>query len=255
MTGEHDPNLHEIRQDHTPAEIKRRLDEQSRDTYVRDMVYGGIDGVITTFAIVGGVAGAELSNGIVIILGVSNLVADGGSMAAANFLGTRAENDHRDRTRRIEETHISIHPAGEREEVREIYRRKGFSGQQLEDVVSVLTADRQRWVDTMLTEEHGLAKDTRSAWRAAIVTFFAFALAGIMPLAPYLAAALTTSSLSNPLLLSAIATSCTLFGVGWLKGKVLDTARWRAGVETFLIGGGAAALAYLIGAALKGLAQ
>ncbi len=218
------------------------------------MVYGGIDGVITTFAIVGGVAGADLASGIVVILGISNLVADGGSMAAANYLGTRAEMDQRDRARRLEETHISVHPEGEREEVREIYRRKGFEGEQLEVVVDILTADRERWIETMLTEEHGLAKQTRSAWISALVTFLAFGCAGIMPLAPYLFSVLASEALENPLRLSAVATSITLFAVGWLKGKVVGSARWRAGLETLLIGGSAASLAYLIGAALKGLA-
>ena len=200
------------------------------------MVYGGIDGAITTFAIVGGVAGADLASGIIIILGVSNLVADGGSMAAANYLGTRAEMDQRERTRRLEESHIAMHPDGEREEVREIYRRKGFEGGQLEGVVDVLTADHDRWVDTMLTEEHGLAKASRSAWTSAVVTFLAFGCAGIMPLAPYLIGVLAPRGLDNPLLLSALATSLTLYGVGWLKGRVLGTTRWRSGVETLLIG-------------------
>ena len=80
-----------LRDMHTPDRVSQRLEEGTPQSYLKDLVYGGIDGTITTFAVVAGVVGADLSAGIVVILGLANLIADGFSMAVSNFLGTRAE--------------------------------------------------------------------------------------------------------------------------------------------------------------------
>ncbi len=90
--------------------------------------YGRIDGAVTTFAVVSGVAGARLSPWIILVLGFANLFADGFSMAAGNFLGTKAEQEDWRRLEAIENRHIDLAPEGEREEVRQIYRLKGFEG-------------------------------------------------------------------------------------------------------------------------------
>ena len=158
-------------------------------SYLRDWVYGGIDGAVTTFAIVAGVVGAELSNRVVLILGVANLVADGFSMAASNYSGTKTEHEEQAHLRAIEERHIEAVPEGEREEIRQIFRGKGFRGRDLERAVDVITADRERWVDTMLAEEYGLPKAVRSPLKAAASTFAAFVLCGAVPLLPFLVGA------------------------------------------------------------------
>jgi VIT1/CCC1 family predicted Fe2+/Mn2+ transporter len=121
----------ELEHEHTPDAIADRI-ASSNHNYVRDFIYGGIDGAVTTFAVVSGVSGAELSPAIVLILGFANLAADGFSMAASNFLGTRAEEDDYRRLEKIEYRHIELEPDGEREEVRQIYSEKGFAGEELE---------------------------------------------------------------------------------------------------------------------------
>ena len=115
-----------------------------------------MDGTVTTFAVVAGVAGAGLPRGVAIILGMANLLADGFSMAAGNYLSTKTDRELVDRARRVEEMHVEQVPDGEREEVRQIFAAKGFEGQILDEIVNVITTDRRRWVDTMLTEELGL---------------------------------------------------------------------------------------------------
>ena len=85
---------------HTPEAVRERLLAAPRHSYLRDFVYGSVDGAVTTFAIVSGVAGAGLPGRVVIILGLANVAADGFSMAASNFLGTRAERQLLEQARR-----------------------------------------------------------------------------------------------------------------------------------------------------------
>ncbi len=141
----------ELEHSHDPQRIAERLSRGPRVNYLRDLIYGGIDGAITTFAIVSGVVGADLSHRVILILGAANLLADGFSMAASNYSGTKAEVDDTERLRRMEERHIRLEPDGEREEVRQIMASKGFQGQDLERAVEIVSGERAQWIETMLT--------------------------------------------------------------------------------------------------------
>jgi VIT1/CCC1 family predicted Fe2+/Mn2+ transporter len=235
-----------LEHDHSPQEIARRLHQGPEASYLRDWVYGGIDGAVTTFAIVAGALGADLSTRYVIIMGIANLVADGFSMAAANYTGTKAENDEFDRIREMEERHVELHPDGEREEIRQIYASKGFDGDDLDDLVRIITKKRQHWIDVMMAEEHGLALGDRSAARAALATFAAFVVCGAVPLIPFV------MSLSGAAIWATLATGVTFFGIGAIKARWSLTAWWRSGLETCAIGMAAAGMAYLLG---EGLAK
>jgi len=238
--------VEELEHEHTSEAIADRI-AASNHNYIRDFIYGGIDGAVTTFAVVSGVSGAELPPTIVLILGFANLAADGFSMAASNYLGTRAEQDDYKRLEKIEYRHIAVAPEGEREEVRQIYQTKGFEGEELEKAVELITADKERWVKTMLTEEYGLAAEVRSPWHAAIATFLAFVVCGLVPLLPYLFGS------SSSFLVSCILTGATFFLIGSLK-SLWSTSGWlRSGLETLFVGGLAAGIAYAVGVLLKGL--
>ena len=246
--------LAEHRASHTAPAIAKRLAAGARHSYLRDFLYGAIDGAVTTFAVVSGVAGAGLSTGVIVVLGVANLIADGFSMAASNFVGTRAEHQLRERARREELRHIEIFPEGEREEIRQIFSRKGFDGDDLEKIVEVITSDREQWVSTMLKEELGLPLEGPTPWRAALSTFLAFVLVGFLPLASFVTNAVYPELIESPFLLSAIFTGSAFFCVGALTAAYLGKKWYVSGSETFVVGSTAAAIAYLAGAMLQQLA-
>jgi vacuolar iron transporter family protein len=234
---------------HNPRDIARRLRRGPHVSYLRDWVYGGIDGTVTTFAVVAGVAGAELSTQTLLILGAANLFADGFSMAAANYSGSKAEIEEYAQVRRMEERHVDLAPEGEREEIRQIFHAKGFKGEALETAIDVITATRKRWVDTMMTEEHGLPPISRSPGRAAAMTFLAFMVCGSVPLLPFIAGAPAS------LWTSTLMTGITFFSIGSLRSYWSPAPWWKAGTETFLIGITAAFVAYLVGLILGGLVR
>jgi vacuolar iron transporter family protein len=239
-----------IRETHTPTAIQDRLQAGRPRTYLRDFVYGAVDGIVTTFAVVSGVAGAGLSSGVVIVLGAANLVGDGFSMAASNYLGTRADRQLVERARRIEEEHVAAYPDGEREEIRQIFRAKGLSGDELEQMVALVTSDRQHWIDTMILEEYGLSLDGAVPWRAAAMTFAAFVLFGVLPLVSFLYEFITRAQVISPYLISSLVTGVAFFAVGAIKGRFVGQKWHHAGAETFVVGGTAAVLAYLVGIVL-----
>jgi VIT1/CCC1 family predicted Fe2+/Mn2+ transporter len=238
-----------VHEQHTPEAVAARLNEATNHSHLGDFVLGAVDGVVTTFAVVAGVAGAKYPGTIALVLGGANLLADGLSMAVGNYLGRKAEKEHVEKVRRIEKRHIDITPDGEREEIRQIFARKGFEGKTLERVVDVITSDRGRWVDTMVTEEFGLQLVTPSPVRAGLSTFAAFVLAGAIPLVPY--AFLSALTPERMFQVSSVATGLTFFGIGWLKGRVLGRPAIGAGIETLLVGGLAAATAYVVGVLLR----
>ena len=226
---------------HTPQEIAKRIGAPGGSGVLKDAVYGAIDGAVTTFAIVAGVAGAGLSPFVIVALGMANVLADGFSMAAANYSGTKAELDNMRRLRVVEERHIQKYPEGERLEVREILSKKGLTGAVLDDATAAITQNRENWIALMMEGEYGLAAVDPRPERAAATTFLAFLAAGIVPLLPFLL------GLPNAFAVSIVMTMVTFFAIGALKSIWSLTPWWRSAGETLLIGGAAAAIAYSVG--------
>jgi VIT1/CCC1 family predicted Fe2+/Mn2+ transporter len=238
---------------HEAEAIRRRLAAGHRPSYLRDLVYGGIDGAVTTFAIVAGIAGASLPPNIVLILGAANLLADGFSMAAGNYSGVKTVVDDIARVRAIERKHIRHDPAGEREEVRQILAAKGIADPALSDAVAAIAAQEKNWIDLMVTDEYGLPASPPSPLAAGAATFAAFFLCGAVPLLPYALGVRGFGSL-DAFGVSAVMTGAVFLGIGAVKSRWSLAPWWRSALETLLIGGTASAVAYAVGALLAGLA-
>ena len=250
---ENDKSIAHIHATHTPDAIHSRLEAGPVHSYLRDFIYGAVDGIVTTFAVVSGVAGAGLTSDVVIILGAANLAGDGLSMAVSNYLGTRADRQLVDRARRIEEAHIAAYPEGEREEIRQIFRAKGMSGSELEQIVGAITSDRKRWISTMIQEEYGLSLLGVSPLRAAAVTFGAFVLLGALPLVSFIWQFFAPNSMTEPYVVSSIIAAIAFFFVGAVKGRFVFEHWYWSGLETCIVGGAAASLAYFVGVILRGV--
>lgn len=240
--------MKKITHSHSRSMIQSRLAQSPRQSYLRDWVYGGIDGSVTTFAVVSGVAGAQLSPSIVVILGIANLIADGFSMAASNYLGTRAEQSEMSELRKVEVEHIRKYPEGEKEEIRQIFEAKGFSGKLLDEVVRTITSDKEVWIATMLAEEYNLPHVLRSPGVAALNTFAAFVVCGAVPLVAYF------SQSEHAFVVASVLTASVFFLIGSLKSLWTRAEWWRSGLETLAIGGSAALLAYGAGLLLRSFA-
>ncbi|MCA8991179.1 MAG: VIT1/CCC1 transporter family protein [Planctomycetaceae bacterium] len=241
----------ELEHSHSPDAIRARLQNDPEHSYLRDFIYGAVDGAVTTFAVVSGVAGAGLAPNIVIVLGVANLIGDGFSMAAGNYLGTKAEAEQREKTRLMEHRHIAHSPDGEREEIRQIYAAYGFEGALLEQIVTVITSDKNRWVNTMLREEFGLSSISPNPFKSAAATFIAFILIGAIPLLPFVANLLIP--FSGTYLISTLMTGIAFFAVGAAKSKFVEQHWAIAGAETLIVGAIASGFAYLCGWVLQGI--
>lgn len=233
---------------HEAEAIAVRLAGAREHSYLGDAVLGAIDGCVTTFAVVAGVAGASLPASVAVILGFANLIADGFSMAASNYQRAKSEHGLLEKARAIEEMHVRLVPEGEREEVRQIFAAKGFQEEELERIVEVITRNPKLWVDTMLTEELGLKLELPKPSMAALATFAGFSAAGLVPLVPYLVPGFL---LQQTFWASTLLTGLTFFGIGLMKGRVLRHSLLKSGLETLVVGGAAAGLAYAVGEWLR----
>lgn len=212
--------------------------------YIKDIVYGATDGIITTFAIVAGSAGSGLSNKVVLVLGVANLLADGFSMAASNYLGTTSENSlfQEEQKREIEE--VETVPNKEKQEVKKVLSDFGFEAEDSEKLTDLISANKKFWVDFMMRYELDLNVPVAgSAFWGAALTFLSFVFAGSLPLAPFLLFKIGPHTFAY----SVIATGVSLFGVGAARYFLTKVNWFLSGLEMLLIGGVAAVVAYFVG--------
>lgn len=248
MPNKHNDEYEQHIREHLPGAIRERLNSPSKPNVIGDAVLGAIDGCVTTFAVVSGAVGAGFSSTVAVVLGFANLLADGFSMGISNYEAGKAQQEHIDNIRLIENEHIDKFPAGEREEIRQIFQNKGFNGEVLEEIVETISSDRHLWIDTMLTEEYGLQKADVHPYKSAFATFIAFLLVGTVPLVPFLFGGL---DMGVQFIVSACLAAAMFFSIGAAKSMIFAKPVFRSGLKTLLTGGAAASLAFLTGYVLR----
>ncbi len=233
--------------------ITTPIDEGLSSQHLADAVLGATDGIVTTFAVVAGAAGAHLSPGIVLVMGFANLVADGFSMSVGNYLGGRSQQDFWIKERAREMWEIENLPQAEEEEIKLIYSHKGFTGETLARIVAHITADKQRWADEMMRAELGVQEDKVAPFRSGAVTFVAFVLTGLIPLISHILAFWMPSFQAIAFSLSIGLTAAALFFTGAARCMITSQTWWKGGLEILTTGGVAAAFAFAVGYLLRGL--
>lgn len=222
-------------------------------SWVGDFVYGGIDGAVTTFAVVAGVQGAALSVPIILILGFANLFADGFSMAVGKYLSDKADLEQYKKVKLIEYRHIEEKADHEREEIREIMAKYGFKGKDLDRATEIITSNPDAWVDMMMRNEFNMTEENINPVKGSLVTFVSFLMIGFIPLMGYTFRPFLNLSDDKMFIMTALFTLTALFIVGTVKSKFSLRNWFICGFETMLIGGFAATIAYLVGYLLRGL--
>lgn len=220
--------------------------------YLGEFVYGGIDGAVTTFAVVSGAVGAGLDNKVIIILGFANLLADGFAMSVGAYLSTKSVKDNYNKHKQIEYWEVDNLPEKEREEVEDIYRSKGFEGKLLQQVVDTITADKDRWVDVMMKDELMMSEETKSPLMMGFVTYISFILIGLIPLLIYVWDYIGSFP-GNLFVWTSIFTSIAFIFIGFLKTYVTQTSKLKGISETLILGILAAIVAYFVGDVLEGI--
>lgn len=227
--------------------------QKSSYNWLPDFVYGGIDGAITTFAVVAGVEGANLSPGIILVLGFANLLADGFSMAVGKYMSDRSEMERQQHLRQVEERSIVEKPKEEKKEVREILVSLGFQGEDLERAHRVITSNPDSWVKIMMHHELNIIEENLNPKKGALATFLAFTVMGVIPLISYVLQRFLDWNIEYTFIGTSFATLLALFLVGTVKSRFSDRHWFFAGLETALVGGVAASLAFGVGYGLQAL--
>ena len=228
-------------------EYHTRVDPHRGASALSDVILGGQDGLVNVLGVILGVAAATADTRIVLVAGLAATFAESVSMGAVAYTSTLADADFYESERAREYRHVAAAPALERDEVRGIYQRKGFSGELLDRIVETITRDKDVWVAVMMADEHHLAPaDRRSARRSAAVVGVSALVGSLVPLAPFFVLPVQYSMWVSIVLAAAV-----LFAVGAYKARLTVGTPGKSGLEMAVIGILSALVGYVVGVLLK----
>lgn len=240
----------------TPINVQEHLAREHKQSpfaeYLKEIVYGGIDGIVTTFAVVAGFSGAQLTGNLgtiplvsVLLFGLANLFADASSMGLGNFLSVRADQDLYTKEKKKELHEIRNSTEFEKLETVEILTQKGYSPPDAKKMTSLLMKNEDYWVDFMMRDELEMSNPHQeNPILTGIATFFSFIMFGFIPLAPYV---LLVGTTENLFLFSILFTTMALIILGIFRYKVTQQDMIRSILETLLVGSVSALIAYGVG--------
>src|SRR3990170_3169904 len=221
--------------------VHRHRDPHRPGFALGDVILGGQDGLVNVLGVILGVAAATSDTHIVLAAGLAATFAESVSMGAVAYTSNRAEHDRYESERQREYRHLHLVPAVEREEIRAIYERKGFTGPLLEQIVDTITADKDVWVGVMMAEEHQLTPiDRGQSVRSAVIVGLSAIVGSLIPLAPFILLPVGVS-----MLVSVAVAALALFAVGAYKARVTVGHVGRSGLEMALIGSMSALAGYI----------
>lgn len=233
--------------------------------FVKSAVYGAMDGVLTSFAVISGGEGGSLAPNVVIVLGLCGLVANAMSMGMGDAVSSLSYDEHVANERLREEWEFENFPEGEIEEMVELYESRGLPKEKAEIVVTTMAKYKELFLDIMVAQELGLKmckpEDKNNYWKGGLVTMLSFLVFGLCPLLTFVlcldycpASWVKEGHEGKPLFyVSAIATLCTLFVLGVAKSKFTCAVWWRSGIEFCILGGLCATVAYATGSIVSEL--
>jgi vacuolar iron transporter family protein len=210
---------------------------------VRDIVIGMSDGLTVPFALAAGISGAVAATGIVVTAGLAEIAAGSIAMGLGGYLAARTDFEHYTTEQKREYDEIEYVPDKEKEEVAEVFRNYGMNDVQITPILAAMSANPKQWVDFMMRFELGLeTPDPRRARTSALTIGLSYIVGGLIPLTPYI----LIHNLSTALLVSVIVTLIALFLFGYIKGRFTGLNPLRGGLQTILVGGLAAGVAFAL---------
>jgi VIT1/CCC1 family predicted Fe2+/Mn2+ transporter len=222
--------------------------------YFKEIIYGGIDGIVTTFAVVAGFSGAALASDttlqvsfvVVLLFGLANLFADAASMGLGNFLSVRSEKDLYQAKRAQAVRGIEADPEQARNNAKQVLQEKGFSAQEADMLATTYASNQEYLVDFILQHQLELS-DPRGEREifTGLATFFSFMLFGAIPLLPFMLQA--EGDARTTFIFSAMGTFAALVALGLLKWRVIGTRFLPSLFEVVVVGSVAAVLAFYVG--------
>ena len=222
-------------------------DPHRKASGLSDIILGGQDGLVNVLGVILGVAAATHDPRIVMVAGLAATFAESVSMGAVAYTSTLADADYYEAERAREFRHITQVPHLEKNEVREIYARKGFEGELLEHIVETITANEDVWVAVMMSEEHQISPINRKqAIRSALVVGLAAIIGSLIPLAPF-----ALLPVAQSMWVAVVITALVLFGVGAYKARIMVGHPGKSGLEMAVIGTLSALAGYAVGALFK----
>ena len=214
---------------------------------VRDVVIGMADGLTVPFALAAGLSGAVAQAGIVVTAGLAEIAAGSIAMGLGGYLAAKSDAEHYAAEKRKEEQEIIDIPREEMREVADIFRHYGIPDEHIRPVVHAMSERPREWVDFMMRFELGLEKpDPKRARNSATVIALSYLVGGLVPLAPYM----FLHTAQDALLPSIVVTLIALAVFGYVKGRYTGAGRWKSAVQTTVVGGLAAAAAFVIAKAI-----
>lgn len=227
---------------------KKHIDKFNMNSdYVKSMVYGGLDGIITTFAVVSGVTGGALDFRVVIILGFSNLLADGLSMAVGDYLSSKSENEFIDKEITQHKATFKDNYPSEIDNLKQNYLEKGLVEKDAALLAETFAKYPEAFEQERINMLFGADEMDSHPIKNALVTFFSFVIYGFIPLVAYVFSSFSPFLMNNTFTVASVLTGLTLFTLGAVKSRLTLTNWFKSGMEMLLIGGAAAIVAYGIG--------